>query len=133
MWCLLSGRGGGGELCSIVQWSANNIPANGNRNRFTEPTSVQIRIGIVCESQNLQIEIGIIFVRWELFANYSQISEIVILSYIISIISFSWTLYIFPLKNLTGKENHSETYNAHSLYIFLIKIRYSSYFEYIRD
>ena len=56
---------------------------NRNRNRFAEPTSVQIGIGIVCESKNLQIGIGIIFVKWELFVNYSQISEIFFLSYII--------------------------------------------------
>ena len=60
----------------------------------------------------------------ELFANYSRISEIFVLSYIILIISFSGLLYIFPLKNLPGKENHGEI-NAHSLYILLIKIRYS--------
>ena len=47
------------------------FPANRNRNRFVEQTSVRIGIGIVCESQNLQIGIGIIFVRWEVFANYS--------------------------------------------------------------
>ena len=52
------------------------FPANRNRNRFAEPTSVRIEIGIVCEFQNLQIGIGIIFVRWEVFANYSQIPEI---------------------------------------------------------
>ena len=45
------------------------FPANRNRNRFWEPTSVQIGIGIVREFQNLQIGIGIIFVRWEVFAN----------------------------------------------------------------
>ena len=59
----------------------------------------------------------------ELFANYSQISGIFFLSYIILIISFSWLLYIFPLKNLPGKDNHSEIY-SHSLYILLNKIRY---------
>ena len=96
----------------------------GNRNRFAESTSVQIGIGIVCESQTLQIGIGIISVRWELFANYSQISEIYFLSYIILIISFSWLLYMFPLKNLLGKEYHNEIC-IHSLYLFLIKIRYS--------
>ena len=47
------------------------FPATWNRNRFAEPTSVGIGIGIVCESQNMRIGIGIIFVRWELFANYS--------------------------------------------------------------
>ena len=50
------------------------FPANWNRNRFAEPTSVRIGTGIVCESQNLQIGIGIIFIRFEIFANYSQIS-----------------------------------------------------------
>ena len=33
-----------------------------NRNRFAEPISVRIGIGIVCEFHNLQIGIGIIFV-----------------------------------------------------------------------
>ena len=51
------------------------FPANGNRNRFAEPTSVQIGIGIVCEFQNLRIGKGIIFDRWEEFANYLQIPE----------------------------------------------------------
>ena len=41
-----------------------NYPGNKNRNRFAEPTSVKIGIGIVREFQNLQIGIGIIFVRW---------------------------------------------------------------------
>ena len=41
-----------------------------------DPTSVRIGIGIVCEFQNLRIGIGIIFVTWEVFANYSQIPEI---------------------------------------------------------
>ena len=36
------------------------VPANKNRNRFAEPTSVRIGIGIVCEFQNLQIGIGMI-------------------------------------------------------------------------
>ena len=48
----------------------------------------------------------------------------IFLSNIILIISFSWLLFIFPLKNLPGKENRSEIY-AHCLHIFLIKIRYS--------
>ena len=95
------------------------FPADKNRNRFTEPTFVQIEIGIVC------VGIGIIFVRLELFGNYSQISEIYFISHIFCfIISFSWLLYIFSLKNLWGKENHNEI-DAHPLYLFLIKIRYS--------
>ena len=47
-----------------------NFPANRNRNRFAEPTSTQIEIGVVCEFQNLGIGIGIIFVRWKVFVNY---------------------------------------------------------------
>ena len=42
--------------------------ANRNRNKLAESTSFQIGIGIVCEFQNLQIGIGIIFVRREVFA-----------------------------------------------------------------
>ena len=44
------------------------FPANWNRNRFAEPTSVRIGMGIVREFQNLLK--GIIFVWWEVFANY---------------------------------------------------------------
>ena len=87
--------------CNLIKCSSDQriviFPALRNRNRFAEPTSVQIGIGIVCESQNLQIGIGILFVRWELFANYSQISgEKKILLYIILINSFSG-LFIFFL------------------------------------
>ena len=46
-----------------------NFLANRNRIIFAEPTSVRIEIGIVCEFQNFGIGIGIIFVRWEVFAN----------------------------------------------------------------
>jgi hypothetical protein len=46
------------------------FPANRNRNRFAEPTSVRIGIRIVREFQNMGI--GIIFVRWEVFANNSR-------------------------------------------------------------
>ena len=52
------------------------FPANRNRNRFAESTSVRIGMGIVCEFQNLGIGIGIIFVRWEVFASNSQIPDI---------------------------------------------------------
>ena len=59
-------------------WSSDQqiviFPANRIRNRFAEPTSV--RIGIVCEFQKLRIGIGIIFVRWEVFVNNSQIPDI---------------------------------------------------------
>ena len=43
------------------------FPTNRNRNIFAEPTSVQIGIGILCELQNLQIGIGKLFVRREVF------------------------------------------------------------------
>ena len=39
-------------------------------------------------------------------------------------ISFSWLLYIFYLKNLPGKQSHSEIHSYY-LYIFNIRIRYS--------
>ena len=62
-------------------WTGDSDPeiiifsTNRNRNRFAEPTSVQIGIGIFCEFQNLRIGRGIIFVRLEVFANYSQIPD----------------------------------------------------------
>ena len=46
------------------------FPANRNRNRFVDPTSVQIGIGKSHEIQNLQIGTGKIFVRREVFTNY---------------------------------------------------------------
>ena len=100
------------------------FPANKNRNRFAEPTSVQIGLGIVCESQNLRMWIGIIFVRWEVLANYSQIPELFFLSHSSHNFFFLTLKYFFSFKNLPDKENHSEIY-AYFLYIFLIKIRYS--------
>ena len=65
------------------------FPANRNRNRFAEPTSVQIGIGIVREFQNLGIGIGILFVSWEIFANNSQIPDIYFFSKKCLKISFS--------------------------------------------
>ena len=76
------------------------FPANGNSNRFGEQTSVQIGIKIVCESQNLRIGIGTIFVRWEVFANYSQIPEI-FFSHIFLIFFFLDSLSSF--EKLTGQ------------------------------
>ena len=100
------------------------FPANRNRNRFAEPTSVRIGIGIVREFQNLRIGIGIIFVRWEVFANYSRIPEIFFFSNFVSKNIFSWLLYICNLKDLLGKQSHSKIH-AYSLSIFNIIIRYS--------
>ena len=65
------------------------FPANRNRNRFRDPTSVQIGIGIVCEFQNLLLGIGIIFVRWEVFANSLQKHDIYFFSKKCLKISFS--------------------------------------------
>ena len=87
-------------------------------------TFIRIGIGIVHEFQNLQIGIGIIFVRWKVFLNYSQIPEIFSLSNFFLIFLFFLLLYIFCLKNLLGKQSHSEIY-AYSLYILNIWIRYS--------
>ena len=39
------------------------FPANRNRNRFAEPTSLQIGTGIVCKLPNLRTGIGKAFVR----------------------------------------------------------------------
>ena len=101
------------------------FPANRNRNRFLEPTFVQIGIGIVSEFQNLRIGKGKIFVRWEVFANNSQIPDIFFsLSKNFFKQKNSWLLYIFHLKNLPGKQSHSEIY-SYSLYIFNIRIKYS--------
>ena len=65
------------------------FPANRNRNIFAQPTSVRIGIGMVHEFQNLEIGIGTIFVRWEVFANYSQIPEISFFSPFFLKVSFS--------------------------------------------
>ena len=45
------------------------FPANRNRNRFTEPTSLQIVLGIVCKFPKLGI--GIVYVRREVLADVS--------------------------------------------------------------
>ena len=49
------------------------FPANRNKIRFAELTSVRIGVGIVSEFQNLPIGIGIVLVRREVFANNSRI------------------------------------------------------------
>ena len=87
------------------------FPMNRNRNRFAEPTSVRIGIGIVCEFQHLRIGIGIIFVRWEVFSNYSRIPKIFFSQF-------------FVMKDLLGKQSHGKIY-AYSLSIFNIIIKYS--------
>ena len=81
-------------------------------------------IGIVCEFQNLRIGIRMIFVKWEVFASYSQIPEIYFFLKKISKKIFFLLLYIVELKKLPCKQSHSEIY-AYSLYIFNIIIWYS--------
>ena len=83
-----------GSLCGSDQWIVI-FTANRNRNRFAEPTSVQIGIEIVCELQNLWIGIGIIFVRWEVFAKNSQIPDVFFSLKNFLKISISWLFYIF--------------------------------------
>ena len=79
------------------------FPANRNRNKFAEPTFIQIGIGIVCESKNLRIGIGIIFVRWEVFANYSGTPEI-FFSFIYYFRNFFFlTLIYFSFEKITGQ------------------------------
>ena len=95
------------------------FPANSNMNRFAEPTSLQIGIGIVCEFQDLRIGIGIIFVRWDLFANISRIPKIFFLFIFFLIFFLSVFSYIFHLKNPPGKKSYSKT-SAYSLYIYSI-------------
>ena len=51
------------------------FPVNRNRNRFAEPSFVQIGLGIVREIQSLQIGLRIKFVGLEVYANYSQRPE----------------------------------------------------------
>ena len=116
----------GFHMHSSETWSANSyFFANRNRNRFVESPSVRIAIGILWKFQNLWIGIGIIFVRWEVFANYSRTSEIYFSKFFSLKKSYSWLLYIFLLlKNLLGKQSHCEIY-PYSLYIFNIRIRYS--------
>ena len=94
-----------------------------NRNRFAEPTSVRIGIGIVREFQNLRIGIGIIFVRWEVFANNSRIPDIFFslkklskIFFVDSYIFFIWKIY---------PANKSIVRYMHTLYIYWIRIRYS--------
>ena len=72
----------------------------------------------MCELKKLRIGIGIIFIRWEVFANYSQIPKIYF-----SLIFFKNILfldsYIFLLNNLQGKQSYSDIY-PYSLYIYIV-------------
>ena len=113
-----------GTIAKISYHQIGIITANRNRNRFAEPVSEQIGIGIVCELQNLQIGIGIIFVRWDVFANYSQITEIFFSLRIFSKDIFFLTGIYLYFKNLLCKQSHGDIH-AYSLYIFNIRIRYS--------
>ena len=107
-----------------VQIKIGIFTTNRNRNWFAEPTSEQIGIGIVCELQNLQIGIGIIFVEWDVFANYSQITEIFFSLKLFSKNIFFLTGIYLYFNNLLCKQHHGDIH-AYSLYIFNIRIRYS--------
>ena len=85
-------------LSASVESSKQRIvifPANRNRNRFVEPTSLIIGIGIVREFQNLLIGIEIIFARWKVFSNYSRIPEIYFFAQLFSNNFFFCNSYIF--------------------------------------
>ena len=86
------------------------FPANRNRKRFAKPTSVQMGIGIICEFQNLQIGIWTIFVRWEVFANSSQIPDIYFFPKKLKKKIFFLTPIFFHLKHLPVKQSDSEIY-----------------------
>ena len=66
-------------------------------------TSVQIGIGIVCEFQSLRIGLRIIFVRWEIFANNSQIPDIYIFSKKMFKNFFFLTPIYFSFEKFTGQ------------------------------
>ena len=99
------------------------FPTNRNRNRFAEPTSVRIGIGIVSEFQNLQIGIGIIFVRWEVLANNSQIPDIYFFSKSVKKISF--LPYLFFIWKIYRANKIIARYIHTFLNIFNKIIRYS--------
>ena len=82
------------------------FPANRNRNRFVDPTSVQIGIGKSHEIQNLQIGTGKIFVRREVFTNYLWIPEILFSLSFFTIFLFLDSYIFIISKNLPGKQNH---------------------------
>ena len=84
------------------------LSANRNRNRFTEPNSVRIGIGIVPEIQNLQIGIGIIF------ANNSKIRDVYFFLKKKSKNFSILTLMYFSFEKFTGQPKP-----------FNIRIRYS--------
>ena len=79
------------------------FPANRNRNRFAEPTSIQIGIGIVSESQNLRIGIGIILVKLEVFPNNSQVPDIYFFSIQCQKILFPDLIVFFSFEKSTGQ------------------------------
>ena len=81
-------------------------------------------------NQNLKKGIGIIFVRWDVYANYSWIPEIYFsIHFFSNNSSFSFLIYLL-FEKLTRKQTHSEI-NAYSLCIFNIIIRYSGKYSLI--
>ena len=111
------------------RWNSSQLivifPMNRNRNRFAKSTSVQIGIGIVCEFQNFQIWIWIIFVIREVFANNSRIPDIYLFSKKCLTNSFFYC-YFFSFEKFTGQTAKVWYMNsAYSSFIFKIRIRYS--------
>ena len=90
-----------------------------------EPTSLRIGIGIIREFQNMPIGIKKIFIRLEVFANNLQIPDICFFSHFFFKYFFIDSYIFFYLKNLPGKQSHTEICK-YSLSIFNIRIRYLS-------
>ena len=103
------------------RWNSSQLivifPMNRNRNRFAKSTSVQIGIGIVCEFQNFQIWIWIIFVIREVFANNSRIPDIYLFSKKCLTNSFFYC-YFFHLKNLLVKQQKCDIWIVHTLHLY---------------
>ena len=87
-------------------------------NIFAEPNSVQIGIGIVCEFQNVRIGIGIIFVRWEVFANNSRIPDFYFFSK--NVYEFFVLTLIFSFISKLYLSNKAIVRYMHTLYTYSI-------------
>ena len=101
------------------------FPMNRNRNRFAEPTSVQIGVGIASEFQNMRIGIGIILVTWEAFANYSRMPKIFSSKYFPKK-SFSWNFFccwkIYCANK--GLVRYMHTFYIYSIYSWILWKRF---------
>ena len=93
-----------------------------NRNRLAESTSLKIGIWVVCAFQKLRKGIGRIFVRREVFANYSQITEIFLSLSLFSSFLFLDSYILFLQKNNITNKLEKFTY---CIYLFSIEKKYS--------